>query len=145
MLFTSGILIAFFCFAFYLIWDQFLKKDSRLSTGLQILRKKMTELESLSVQVSSQVSRQIFASQEKCRQLEEMIKKAELVCSSLEKQIQTANSYSVKQLKIVHKETPIKPPSTKDPVKEENLFQFGESPFKDVDFINSTSDKTPEL
>ena len=105
----------------------------------------MTELESLSVQVSSQVSRQIFASQEKCRQLEEMIKKAELVCSSLEKQIQTANSYSVKQLKIVHKETPIKPPSTKDPVKEENLFQFGESPFKDVDFINSTSDKTPEL
>ncbi len=98
----------------------------------------MNELESLSVQISSQISRQLFSSQEKCRKLQEMVEKAQAVCDQLEKRIHVAekNSSTTRKLKIVHKQ-----PVSKPVHKQESLFQFGKSPFKDVDFIPSSSPK----
>ena len=92
MFFTSGILIAFFCFAFYLIWNQFLKKDTRLSTGLQLLRKKINELENLSVTVSSQMERQMSLARDKVEDLELLLKSAKENSEHLEKLIQTAQT-----------------------------------------------------
>ena len=92
MFFTSGIIIAFFCFAFYLIWNQFLKKDTRLSTGLQLLRKKINELENLSVNVSAQMDRQMSLARDKVEDLELLLKSAKENCEYLENLIQTAQT-----------------------------------------------------
>ena len=92
MFFTSGIIIAFFCFAFYLIWNQFLKKDTRLSTGLQVLRKKISDLENLSVNVSAQISRQMSAGEEKVQKLEYLLKAGHALCDRLERNIEIARA-----------------------------------------------------
>ena len=92
MFFTSGILIAFFCFAFYLIWNQFLKKDTRLSTGLQLLRKKISELENLSVNVSAQMERQMSLARDKVEDLELLLKSAKENSDRLEQLIQTTQT-----------------------------------------------------
>ncbi|MDE0118918.1 MAG: hypothetical protein OXM55_02780 [Bdellovibrionales bacterium] len=92
MFFTSGIIIAFFCFAFYLIWNQFLKKDARLSTGLQILRKKLGDLENLSLSVETQVDRSLALTQEKTRKLESLLQRAKGLCDRIEKNIKVINN-----------------------------------------------------
>ncbi|MYE07395.1 MAG: hypothetical protein F4X95_01400 [Oligoflexia bacterium] len=87
MFFTSGLIIAFFCFAFYLIWNQFLKKDARLSTGLQVLRKKIGDLENLSLSVESQVDHSLSLVQEKTQKLESLLQTAKQLCDRIEKNI----------------------------------------------------------
>ena len=87
MFFTSGIIIAFFCFSFYLIWNQFLKKDTRLSTGLQVLRKKITDLENLSLTVEAQVDRHMSVINERTRRLESLVQTTKALCERLEKNI----------------------------------------------------------
>ena len=84
LIFTSGLIIAVFCFAFYLIWDQFLKKDSRLSIGLQVLRKKMNELENLSLHVEDQVTKHMKHIQDKTLQIESAIKQSKFLIKQLE-------------------------------------------------------------
>ncbi len=92
MFFTSGIIIAFFCFSFYLIWNQFLKKDTRLSTGLQVLRKKITDLENLSLTVEAQVDRHMSVINERTRRLESLVHTTKALCERLEKNIKVAQS-----------------------------------------------------
>lgn len=100
----------------------------------------MSELENLSVQVSSQISRQLFSSQEKCRQLQEMIEQAQTMCERLEKHIHVVekDSSSTRNLKVVHNQPTPAPKSVR---KKESLFKFGKSPFTDVDFVPSPSPK----
>ena len=90
MFFTSCIIIAFFCFAFYLIWNQFLKKDTRLSTGLKILRKKISDLQNLSSTVDTQVDRQGALMDEKFQRMEHLLQKSKEVCQQLESRIEIA-------------------------------------------------------
>ena len=174
--FTSGIIIAFFCFSFYLIWNQFLKKDTRLSTGLQILRKKISDLENLSLTVEAQIGRQIAVANQKKHQLENLLKTAEALCERLEKNLELNHSlekYSTynrdrksdeKKQNIQNIPKRIKPVSN-NPCEIKNLFeekkltrirpvsrshlkmvkkqlksdlQFGESPFTDLSFVEST-------
>ena len=92
MFFTSCIIIAFFCFAFYLIWHQFLKKDTRLSTGLQVLRKKTGDLENLSLTVDTQVDRQMQALNQKSQHFENLLKQGRQLCKQLEKNIESARA-----------------------------------------------------
>ena len=132
MFFTSGIIIVFFCFAFYLIWDQFLKKDSRLSTGLQVLRKKINTLENLSIKVDDQVARQLSLLTEKKQHFESLIKKAQRINEQLDKHLKSASLITNSRQKInwleVVKEKPV---PEKD--KEQKVIQFGQSPFKNLD------------
>ena len=113
MVFTSGIIIAFFCFAFYLIWSQFLKKDTRLSIGLQVLRKKITDLENLSLTVEAQVDRQAALVNEKIHRLEFLLKKAGRLCEQMEENIETAHALQNPDLsppeRKIHKENIKKP------------------------------------
>ena len=92
MFFTSGILIAFFCFAFYLIWNQFLKKDTRLSTGLQVLRRKITDLENLSLTVEAQMDRHQSLIKDRTQNLESLLQATKALCERLEKNIKIAQA-----------------------------------------------------
>ena len=176
MFFTSGILIAFFCFAFYLIWNQFLKKDTRLSTGLQVLRRKITDLENLSLTVSAQVDRQLALINDKAKELESLLQNARVVCDRLEKNIKAVqalensptgeNQIVGKNVQTSRMEDPaLQDPSSFVEAKESSStksssdksssnyphlkmvktqsshkkkkMHFGESPFTDIDFIDS--------
>ncbi len=166
MFFTSCIIIAFFCFAFYLIWHQFLKKDTRLSTGLQVLRKKTGDLENLSLTVDTQVDRQIQTLNEKSQNLESLLQHGRELCKRLEKNIEIAraiqDSDDFSSVNPRPQSPPRRPPVTavveegKPPagkknqlllceekktslktVKEEREFRFGESPFTNMDFTDS--------
>lgn len=183
MIFTSGIIIAFFCFAFYLIWSQFLKKDARLSTGLQILRKKLSDLENLSLSVENQVDHSLSLVNEKTRKLESLLQTAKGLCDRIEKNIKVIKSLNdleiekltvkesdkknkkeekdlslseIKMNKKNHRGLPSTPneplitlkrtsPSSHlkmvtEPSSKKNhkkRLEFGESPFKNIDFIDS--------
>ena len=153
MFFTSVIIIAFFCFAFYLIWDQFLKKDSRLSTGLHVLRKKMRELEDLSAEVDHQMqaykaefSSQVKELKQSTQIMASQIPQASALARALEEHLKALKPFieapqpAEKTVKNV--KSPQNPAVQSLPVKSEppkNLsaqdkkvhFQFGESPFID--------------
>ena len=152
MFFTSCLIIVFFCFAFYLIWDQFLKKDSRLSTGLKVLRKKTGELEGLSVKVDDQIARQLSLLQEKSKHFEVLIKKATQLNEQLNQHLKTGGGGEafpssrvphrvesidpkMNWLEVVSPPTPPSrgkaPPSHKH--TEDKVIHFGRSPFKDLD------------
>lgn len=96
MFFTSGILIAFFCFAFYLIWNQFLKKDTRLSTGLQVLRRKITDLENLSLTVEAQMDRHQSLIKDRTQNMESLLRTAKVLSERLEKNIKTIQALNNK-------------------------------------------------
>ena len=98
MFFTSCIIIAFFCFAFYLIWNQFLKKDTRLSTGLKVLRKKISELQNLSLSVDTQVDRHNSVVNDKIQRMEYLLKKTSQICQRMEHNIKIATALSNKDL-----------------------------------------------
>ena len=140
MFFTSGIIIAFFCLAFYLIWDQFLKKDSRLSTGLQVLRKKMHKLDTLSIQVNEQVNKQLSALKEQSKQFQELMKEAQALCERLEKTIHIAKNLNSKDHASAKSSESHLTHTLTHPVKEKPVFQFRKSPFVDVDFVASKKD-----
>ncbi len=98
MFFTSCIIIAFFCFAFYLIWNQFLKKDTRLSTGLKVLRKKISELQNLSLSVETQVDRHNSVVNDKIQRMEYLLKKTTQLCLRMEHNIKIATALTNKDL-----------------------------------------------
>lgn len=150
MFFTSCLIIIFFCFAFYLIWDQFLKKDSRLSTGLKVLRKKTGELEGLSVKVDDQITRQLSLLQEKSKHFEVLIKKATQLNEQLNQHLKSGKEGGfassppphrtdtidpkMNWLEVVKHTSPSKgsaPSSHKQ--REDKIIHFGRSPFKDLD------------
>lgn len=165
MFFTSGIIIAFFCFSFYLIWNQFLKKDTRLSTGLQVLRKKITDLENLSLTIEAQVDRHMSIMNERTRRLESLLQTSKTLCEQMESYIKMAHSFEKKNdssyLSEKTKGSELPPPSSvvetskKDTIhsklpsshlkmvkeqpstKRRKELQFGKSPFTDLDFVES--------
>ena len=150
MFFTSCLIIVFFCFAFYLIWDQFLKKDSRLSTGLKVLRKKTGELEGLSVKVDDQIARQLSLLQEKSKHFEVLIKKATQLNEQLNQHLKTGESRpfppssspaphrtetidpKMNWLEVVTPPSSSKGRAAASP-KQDKVIHFGRSPFKDLD------------
>ena len=182
LFFTSGIIIAFFCFAFYLIWNQFLRKDTRLSMGLQILRKKISDLESLALNVEMQVDRQMSMVNERTRRMESLLQKTKELSDHLERNIKIARSLEeihsvlleeesnqkqvkeskisslkeksaidnqfteehffeskkIKKLKNVNSSERKATPLEGD---KKQKFQFGESPFVNIDFVPSLSKK----
>ena len=91
LFFTSCIIIAFFCFAFYLIWNQFLKKDTRLNTGLKVLRKKISDLQNLSLAVDTQIDRHSSVMNDKIQRLEYLLQKSKEACQQMEKTIELAS------------------------------------------------------
>lgn len=167
MFFTSGIIIAFFCFSFYLIWNQFLKKDTRLSTGLQVLRKKITDLENLSLTIEAQVDRHMSIMNERTRRLESLLQTSKTLCEQMESYIKIVHSVEKKNdssyLSEKTKGSVLPPPpssvveKSKDEdtirsklpsshlkmvkeqpsTKKRKKLQFGKSPFTDLDFMES--------
>jgi len=159
LFFTTGILIAFFCFSFYLIWNQFLKKDTRLSTGLQVLRKKISDLENLSLTVEALVDRKMSMVNERTRKMEALLKKTKEVSDKLEENIELAKALSKAHLS--EKKESFKPPEQQHlkqkeyklkketprfekeqgtkivAEKKEKQIQFGKSPFNDLEFIEN--------
>ena len=133
MLFTSGTIIVFFCFAFYLIWDQFLRKDARLSTGLRILKKKISQLENLSSQVDTQIERQMNLIQETMQRLELMTERARILNECLEKHYRL----SVKNSPL-NTAGRTRSQKTSSHTKQKSL-QFGQSPFTDFNFAEESS------
>lgn len=166
MFFTSGIIIAFFCFAFYLIWNQFLRKDTRLNTGLQVLRKKIGDLENLSLNVESQVDRQMSLVGEKTRKMESLLRQSKELCDTLEKHLQMVKALEPSPEERATDSSHVNPPEVKpiknhqkeakksfsknspahlkmvkeNPLNKQKRFQFGKSPFTHLDFIESFED-----
>ena len=164
MFFTSGIIIAFFCFAFYLIWNQFLRKDTRLNTGLQVLRKKICDLENLSLTVESQVDRQMSLVNEKTRKMESLVRQSKELCEKLEKNLKMVKALEHSPEERVTNSSHVNPPDVKpinkshpeetnssfsknspahlkmvkeNPLNKQKRFHFGESPFTHLDFMES--------
>lgn len=128
MFFTSGIIIAFFCFAFYLIWNQFLKKDTRLSMGLQILRKKISDLESLALNVEMQVDRQMSMVNERTRRMESLLQQTKELSDHLERNIKIARSLEEIHSVLLEEE------SQQKQAKESTMNSLKEEPVIDDQF-----------
>ena len=153
MLFITIFFIFSLCFVFYVIWNQFLKKDTRLSIGLKVLQKKMNLLEDLSQKTDTQLRKGIELLDKKNRELEKIVSEARFCIFKMEKLILNFESKasekqpSAKLSVLKEKEKRTKPleipPSlsskTKEKLKRKTKFQFGESPF--VQFVEKSKDK----
>ena len=138
-----------------MIWTQFLKKDTRLSTGLQVLRKKITDLENLSLTVEAQVDRQVSVVNEKTRKLELLIKTSKALCERLESvqsppkspeaqrvipsQKKLAQAEELLNLKEQLKKQvrPVRLRMVEEVKNKQHKFEFGKSPFSNVDFTDT--------
>ena len=153
MLFITGFLILSFCFIFYIIWNQFLRKDTRLSMGLKILQKKMALLDDFSQKTDLQLRKGIDLLDKKNRELEKIVSEARFCIFKMEKLIlgfetesnkKTTSQPKKKPISLVEKkEIPVKN-TEKQPLTlientkpEKTKFQFGESPFASLQFIES--------
>ncbi len=162
MLFITGFFILSFCFIFYIIWNQFLRKDARLSMGLKILQKKMTLLEDFSQKTDHQLRKGIDLLDKKNRELEKIVSEARFCIFKMEKLIlgfeievnkKPTSTSKKKSISLVEKKSEsVKTPEKKLLTLIENKkpekktkFQFGESPFASLQFIESTKKdkKTP--
>ena len=155
MLFITGFLILSFCFIFYIIWSQFLRKDTRLSMGLKILQKKMSLLEDFSQKTDLQLRKGIDLLDKKNRELEKIVNEARFCIFKMEKLIlgfetstgkkPISSSPKKKSISLVEKkeESPKKLSEEKslslikNKKTEKAKFQFGESPFASLQFIES--------
>ena len=157
MLFITGFLILSFCFIFYIIWSQFLRKDTRLSMGLKILQKKMSMLEDFSQKTDLQLRKGIDLLDKKNRELEKIVNEARFCIFKMEKLIlgfetsagkkpPVPSAPKKKSISLVEKKEasqkgqPSKEKSLALIEKgktEKNKFQFGESPFASLQFIES--------
>lgn len=155
MLFITGFLILSFCFIFYIIWSQFLRKDTRLSMGLKILQKKMSLLEDFSQKTDLQLRKGIDLLDKKNKELEKIVSEARFCIFKMEKLIlgfeTSSNKKSAppapkkKSISLVEKkeESPKQPSEEKliaiieNKKTEKTKFQFGESPFASLQFIES--------
>ena len=184
MLFFTTLLIGSFCFVFYLVWNQFLRKDARLSIGLKILQKKMDVLENFSEKIDLQLSKGVELLDKKNRELEKIIGEArfcifkmEKLTSGMEKtNMEKTNNTPKAAREAASKLNPKKtykldPPRegplpskenrislVKDEQKNKKLksqidskehlrdFDFGESPFSHLNFVewDEKNDPSPE-
>lgn len=161
MLFITGFLILSFCFIFYIIWNQFLRKDTRLSMGLKILQKKMDLLDNFSQKTDLQLRKGIDLLDKKNRELEKIVSEARFCIFKMEKLIlgfetesnkKTTAPPKKKSISLVEKKSAPAKTTEKKPLtlvenkkSEKTKFQFGESPFASLQFIESPKKekKTP--
>ena len=87
MPFVTGLFIFSFCFVFYIIWHQFLRKDARLSVGLKVLQKKMNMIENFSKQTDMQLIKGIELLDKKNKDLEKIVSEARFCIFKMEKLI----------------------------------------------------------
>ena len=85
MPFVTGLFVLSFCFVFYVIWHQFLRKDARLSVGIKVLQKKMNMLETLSHQTDVQLNKGITLLDKKNKDLEKIVSEARFCIFKMEK------------------------------------------------------------
>ena len=144
MLFVTTLLICSFCFVVFLIWNQFLKKDTTLNVGLKVLQNKMNLLETFSQKTDQQLRQGIELLDQKNQDLEKIVKEARFCIFKMEKlthnfenmknEPDSKNKISLvqepdKKLALVEKE------ETKEKDQDKNSkFQFGESPFSHLSF-----------
>ena len=161
--------------------ESILKEDTRLSMGLQILRKKINDLESLALSVETQIDRQMSMVNERTRRMESLLKKSKEFSEHLEKNIKIARSLGEIHSILLEEEAnqeklkdnklnSLKEKSTLESkfatkhfleskknkyldkvaskknveqAKDEKKpkFQFGESPFLNIDFVSSLHKK----
>ena len=160
MPFVTGLFIFSFCFVFYIIWHQFLRKDARLSVGLKVLQKKMNMIENFSKQTDMQLIKGIELLDKKNKDLEKIVSEArfcifkmEKLISSFEeknhsvfnkeplesqnpvekqKEIQQSQEKTSSRLSLVQKKLPENPSK----LQQKSKFDFGESPFSDLNFVS---------
>ena len=140
-----------------------------MSTGLQVLRKKIIDLENLSLTVETQVDRQMSIVSDRMRKMESLLQTTKELCERLESNIKavhslenSAQSYSKESVhreekekhlppvEALKSEMGVKPPSegekelprshlkmVEEQQDKQKRFQFGESPFTNLDFIDS--------
>ena len=150
-----------------MIWNQFLKKDTRLSTGLKVLRKKISDLQNLSSTVEIEMSRHSSVMDNKIQRMEYLLKKSKEVCTQMEKNIailKTLKKQEAGQLepsamssKPTVSETKSEKPKQQTNVQAIHLKMvkekptdrpkpayFGESPFVKLGFVESHKPKSEE-
>ena len=151
MPFVTGLFIFSFCFVFYIIWHQFLRKDAHLSVGLKVLQKKMNMIEKFSKQTDLQLIKGIELLDKKNKDLEKIVSEARFCIFKMEKLISSfeeKNSHAIdkKPLEKQNKEKQNKTPSRLSLVQEQSSpqkynpqkskFNFGESPFSHLNFVS---------
>ena len=160
MLFITTLFICSFCFVVYLIWSQFLKKDTSLHVGLKVLHKKMSLLEDFSHKTDQQLRAGIELLDQKNKDLEKIVKEARFCIFKMEKLIHNFDSIKKedspdeekKKIALVQNKTdaPIKK-SNLSLIEKENessqsqkkisKFQFGESPFANLNFVEKSTSR----
>ena len=151
MLFITCLFILSFCFLFYVIWSQFLKKDSRLSIGLKVLQKKMNILESFSKNTDIQLKKGIDLLDKKTKELEKIVNEARFCIFKMEKLIvgfenkdkeATENSEANSKkhnISLVQSTNKVSDKSVRSLKKSKSKFHFGDSPFSSLNFVETTS------
>ena len=158
MLFFTSLLIFSFCFVFYVVWNQFLRKDTRLSIGLKILQKKMDVLENFSEKSDIQLRKGVELLDKKNRELERIVNEARFCIFKMEKLItgienksknlpKPSNKTKIslvrsapEQNKTAFSSKKQKPIVIQEPPQK---FSFGESPFSHLNFVD-TRRKEPQ-
>ena len=148
MPFVTGLFIFSFCFVFYIIWHQFLRKDAHLSVGLKVLQKKMNMIEKFSKQTDLQLIKGIELLDKKNKDLEKIVSEARFCIFKMEKLISSfeeKNNHVIdkKPLEKQNEEQQNKTPSRLSLVQEQpsqpqqkSKFNFGESPFSHLNFVS---------
>lgn len=143
MPFITGLFIFSFCFVFYIIWHQFLRKDARLSVSLKVLQKKMNMLETFSKKTDLQLIRGIELLEKKNKDLEKIVSEARFCIFKMEKLLigfeeknQNLESSSKKRIALVE-DAPSKNAASKKKMKNPSKFDFGESPFSNLNFVET--------
>ena len=165
MPFVTGLFIFSFCFIFYIIWHQFLRKDAHLSVGLKVLQKKMNMIENFSKQTDLQLIKGIELLDKKNKDLEKIVSEArfcifkmeKLISSfeeknsifdkkyldkqnSVEKQndIQLKSDNTSSRLSLVQEKS-LQQQQSKPP--QQSKFDFGESPFSHLSFVSKENNQ----
>lgn len=152
MLFMTTLIIGTFCFSFYLLWNQFLKKETRLSTGLKVLQKKLDMVEKFAHQTDMTFQKRELLLNKKQKEIEKAINEARFCIFKMEKLQDTITNKPTEQtqpsaeqpIRLVDtdKEVDIKKSDTEQ--ETPNHFNFGESPFLELQFIDKEKDSKEE-
>ena len=138
MLFLTILFVFSFCFVFFIIWNQFLRKDTRLSIGIKVLQKKMDVLEDFSQKTDIQLSKGIDLLDKKNRELEKIVSEARFCIFKMEKLI---SGFESKNL-LMQKSHKSPGASKKQSIESEKTkqFNFGDSPFSNLSFIEHSKE-----
>lgn len=146
MLFITSLLIFSFCFVFFVIWNQFLRKDTRLSIGLKILQKKMDVLEDFSEKADIQLRKGVELLDKKNRELERIVNEARFCIFKMEKLITGIENKKPVKMSLVQdkneESAPLKKKKKPSVPLVSKKFNFGESPFTHLNFVELKKKKS---